>query len=325
MDNKQTTLPLVSVIIPTYNRVNVICEAIDSVAKQSYKNIEIIVVNDGSTDNTEEVVNNYINTQTQRIINPPIIKYFNKQNGGCSSARNFGIKEAKGDYLAFLDSDDLWYPNKLEKQIKALITNTDYGLSISNIEFINENKEHVSFSNLRKSIIKDGDILEYILRMPRMTCSYIVARKDVFSEVGLFDETFKTANDFDMILRICNKFKTVLIEDSLVRYKKSNNSVSHKLFSRGRLMAVEKFKRYAPIFVNKNKRLISKTIAKICLDYGEDLLWNRYIKEAQKQLKQSLCNRVSLKAILLYGKSLLMQCFSLFNSKFKDKGKFYAE
>ena len=110
--------PLVSVIIPTYNSSQYIKEAIDSVLAQTYKNFEIIVIDDGSTDNTKEVLAPYLS----------VIKYIYKNNGGPASARNRGIKEANGEFVAFLDADDVWKPDRLARGVDILDQRPEVGL-----------------------------------------------------------------------------------------------------------------------------------------------------------------------------------------------------
>ena len=104
--------PLISVIIPTFNRAHVLLRAVDSVLKQSYKNFELIVIDDGSTDHTDELLSSYVREGK--------IQYLKQENKGVSSARNFGVKSSKGDWLAFLDSDDEWLKGKLQKQVDLL-------------------------------------------------------------------------------------------------------------------------------------------------------------------------------------------------------------
>ncbi len=106
----------ITAIIPTYNSAKYITEAIDSVLNQTYANIEIIVVDDGSTDNTENILSNYVNKN--KII------YVKKKNGGPGSARNLGIKLANGEYIAFLDADDMWEKNKIEKQLSMALSSS---------------------------------------------------------------------------------------------------------------------------------------------------------------------------------------------------------
>src|SRR4030042_587586 len=121
-------MPKVSVIITTYNRVHFVCEAIDSVLNQTFKDFEIIVVDDGSTDNTKEALKRYSKN----------IFYIYQSNKGRSQARNTGLKVAKGDYIAFLDDDDIWVPHKLEKQVAFMDSNPNIGLVHTITEVIDE-------------------------------------------------------------------------------------------------------------------------------------------------------------------------------------------
>ncbi len=123
---------LVSIIIPTYNNANIICRAVDSCINQTYKNIEIIVIDDGSTDNTKEVLSRYNSDER--------FKYIYQENQERSAARNHGLDVAKGEYIQFLDSDDEIYPEKIEKQVNFLDSNLDYFLVYCCTEYINKNK-----------------------------------------------------------------------------------------------------------------------------------------------------------------------------------------
>jgi len=114
--------PLVSVIIPTYNRAALLCEAVDSVLQQTYRNIEVIVVDDGSTDDTTAVMEKYGDR----------VRYSRRPNAGVNAARNLGFKQSKGEFIALLDSDDLWAPYKLELQVRLLRFFTDVGFTFSN-------------------------------------------------------------------------------------------------------------------------------------------------------------------------------------------------
>jgi glycosyltransferase involved in cell wall biosynthesis len=114
--------PLVSVIIPTYNRAALLCEAVDSVLQQTYRNIEVIVVDDGSTDDTTAAMEKYGDR----------VRYSRRPNAGVNAARNLGFKQARGEYIALLDSDDLWAPYKLELQVRLLRFFTDVGFTFSN-------------------------------------------------------------------------------------------------------------------------------------------------------------------------------------------------
>lgn len=308
MDSKT---PFVSVIIPTYNRAKLVSQAIDSALNQTYKNMEIIVIDDGSADNTKEAVSRY---QSK-------IRYIYKENGGASSARNLGIKEAKGSYIAFLDSDDLWLPGKVEKQMNQLRLNKGYSFAISDIEFIDDDNKHLAFSNLRKTITKDGFIFADALKIPTITSSYMLIDREVFGNVGLFDETINTAEDIDMMLRICNRYKTILIEEPLVKYRKNKDSLSNQLFTKNRLKVLDKIPQYADNIKNEHRRIISRTKVRVHLNYAADLLWSRHFKEARSQIAESMAIHVTFKAFVLYIKSLIVQLFYYITPKDKAKGK----
>lgn len=131
MYNNNIFNPLVSIVIPVYNGANYVAEAIESALKQTYKNIEVIVVNDGSTDNTEKIVKKYGDK----------IRYFYKENGGVASALNFGIKNMKGEYFSWLSHDDVYYSNKIERQIEELKNIDKDNILYSGFELINDKSE----------------------------------------------------------------------------------------------------------------------------------------------------------------------------------------
>ena len=186
-----------SIIIPLYNKEISIKSTIESVLNQTYPNFELIIVNDGSTDNSLETV--------QKIDDPRIV-IINKPNGGVSSARNRGIEEAKYEYIAFLDGDDIWYPNALE-EYKFLIENFDqcsvycssYSMSIK------ENK-----SKLNRYVVDDYyyyDALSYAKNGFALTCSdCIVVKRECFQIVGGFNEQLAMGEDLDLWRRLSEKY-----------------------------------------------------------------------------------------------------------------------
>ena len=213
--------PTVSVIIPTYNRANLIEKAIKSVLKQIYKDFEIIVVDDGSTDNTGEIIRGFKDKRVRYIK-----KY--KENKGSSVARNIGIKVARGKYIAFLDSDDEWLPEKLDKQIKVLQSESpEVGVVYSNLLYIDENGKNMSkFRNPKK----EGYIYEDLLGNNYVgTDSTLLIRKECFNRVGLFDDLLNTQQDWDMWIRIAKYYRFVLIKIPLVKYRLHSNQISRNL------------------------------------------------------------------------------------------------
>ena len=195
--------PLVSVIIPTYNRAWVLKEAIDSVLAQEFKDFELIVVDDGSTDNTGKILGSY----EQDII---VLRQSHK---GVSAARNRGIAEAAGRLVAFLDSDDLWLPRKLTSQVDffssnpAAVINQTEEIWVRNGVRVNPKTRHHKFS---------GMIFERSLAMCLVSPSAVMIKKNLFSKVGVFDENLPACEDYDLWLRISCRYPVHLIETPLI-------------------------------------------------------------------------------------------------------------
>ena len=190
---------LVSVIIPTFNRAWSLKDAVDSVLDQDYPNIELIVVNDGSTDKTQELLNKY---KTK-------IKILTQENKGVSAARNLGIKSAKGDFIALLDSDDTWDKKKISCQIdffkqnpKALICQTQE-IWIKNKKRINPRLKHAKLS---------GMIFDQSLHLCLVSPSAVMMKKEVFKQKGYFNEKLIVCEDYDMWLRISSNIPVYLID-----------------------------------------------------------------------------------------------------------------
>ena len=221
--------PQVSVIIPTYNRSWVIKEAIDSVLAQDYKDFELIVVDDGSTDHTSEVLDSYRND----------IKVFSQKNKGVSAARNRGIAEASGKFIAFLDSDDLWLPQKLTVQIEffnqtpdALICQTEE-VWIRNGLRVNPRKRHKKPS---------GMIFKPSLELCLVSPSAVMIRRSLFDRVGGFDEALPACEDYDLWLRISCRFPVHLIDAPLIVKRGGHNDQLSSMvgLDRFRIKAIEK-------------------------------------------------------------------------------------
>ena len=200
--NENQKTPIVSVIIPTYNRVRMLKEAIDSVLAQDYQNVELIVVDDGSTDNTTELLKAY--GQHLSVIN--------QKNAGVSAARNAGIATATGHYIAFLDSDDLWLPQKLTRQVQffnlhpeALICQTEE-IWIRNGRRVNPKLRHKKLS---------GMIFEPSLYLCLVSPSAIMIRQPLFDKAGLFDESLPACEDYDLWLRVSCRYPVYLIDTPL--------------------------------------------------------------------------------------------------------------
>src|SRR5690554_2847714 len=211
---------LVSVIIPAYNRVRYIQQAVDSVLGQTYSPIELIVVDDGSTDGTYELLKEY-GDKLQLITHP------NRDNKGQSAAINLGMKYATGKYLAILDSDDFWALNKLEVVIPFLEKNPDVGLVYSNGYGVSRDGE-ILYEFLPRDHQETNDPNRVLLDCYTLLPNNSVVRKDVIDRVGGFEETFRAAQDHDMLIRLAENTKFAYLPDYLFYYRRHSDSISAK-------------------------------------------------------------------------------------------------
>lgn len=209
--------PLISVIIPAYNRENVIERAIKSATVQTYSNLEIIIVDDASTDNTKDKV---------RQINDKRIVYLShKTNRGASTARNTGIKKARGEYIAFLDSDDQWFAQKLEKQIAVLKKNFDCSVIYSRYYIIKGKKKKLSvWPEIKKH---QGKLNSQLLIGNFITTSSTLLKKEILEKSGLFDEKLPAYQDWEFFLRLSKFTNYAFIDEPLLnQYQDEKNRIS---------------------------------------------------------------------------------------------------
>ena len=202
---------LVSVIIATYNREKLIMEAINSVLAQTYQNFEIIIVDDGSTDNTRDLIES---------INDPRIKYIYQENAGCAAARNTGIDNANGEYIAILDSDDLWLPKKLEKQIQFMNTHPEVGVCGTLAENIGTTHYNAWFPS------KHEDIKAALLFDGCMTHSSVMMHKELLDKFNIrYNCNLQTSEDYDLYLQLLDITEFYTIPEILVQYRLHSNNM----------------------------------------------------------------------------------------------------
>lgn len=231
-DNKS----FISIIIPTYNRSKTIAKAIESVIDQTYHNWELIIVDDASTDNTDEIVKEYLENDGR-------IQYVKgESNKGANVRRNQGIQRAKGEYIAFLDSDNYWEPTKLEKQMVLLEEDKEASICFCKVRVKDARRESVVPSQKVDckhlgEILKKGNIVD---------TSTLLVKKSILDEAGGFDETMPRLQDYELIFRLVNifKYKVVYIDEVLVTNIIQNNSISRnsKLLTEGTRLFIEKSK-----------------------------------------------------------------------------------
>ena len=193
----------VSVIIPSYNRSHLLPRCLDSVIAQDYSPSEIIVVDDGSTDSTRSLLRDSY----------PGIKVITQANKGVSAARNAGIRAASGDWLAFLDSDDTWFPGKLDRQVQAIEAAPGSNIAHTDEIWI---RNGIRVNPRRKHKKHGGPIFKYCLPLCAISPSSVMIHRRVFDRVGLFDETLPVCEDYDLWLRISARMPVLFIREPLI-------------------------------------------------------------------------------------------------------------
>lgn len=211
-------LPLVSVIIPAYNRMETIERSVNSVLNQTYKNIEIIVVDDGSIDDTLKMVE-HLNIGNMKILK--------QDHRGANVARNLGISVAKGEFIAFQDSDDEWISDKLEKQIIYMLE-CGYEACYCPFFLYEEDHNRVVFpSGYQDKQKYEKDLLEVLKVRNVISTQTLVIHRNIVSDVGIFDEKIPRCQDYEYVIRIIQKKKIGYINEPLVKVYRTDNSISN--------------------------------------------------------------------------------------------------
>ena len=243
----------ISVIIPTFNRKDLVKRAIQSVLNQTIPPIEIIVIDDGSKDGTDQLIKGEF----------PQVKYFRKANSGISSARNLGIKKSVGNWIAFLDSDDEWLPKKLELQMKSIQENPEYQIChtneiwIRNGKRVNPKDKHQKFG---------GHIFEKCLPLCVISPSSVLINKDTFGEYGLFDTALPACEDYDLWLRICAFLPVLYLDEPMLKkYGGHKDQLSQKYWGmdRFRIISLEKVINNKMIDQSKRKSALEMLVTKL--------------------------------------------------------------
>ena len=212
-------MPRVSVIIPTYNSARFISSAVSSVLGQSYKDYEIIIVDDGSADATREVTAKFGNK----------VLYLYQSNAGPAAARNLGLSRATGEFVAYLDADDLWYPQKLEKQVAFLSAHKSYGIVHSDIDVIDENDRVIQprFNQQTGRTVPAGYCTMQLLHESHVQTLTVMARRVWVDKVGRFDERLKGTEDYLQWILVSMEGAAVgYVDESLAMYRRTNGSIS---------------------------------------------------------------------------------------------------
>ena len=209
-------MALISVVVPVYNGEKTIAETVESLLEQTHKNIEVIIINDGSTDSTVQTIEAFEDSR---------IKLFSYPNAGLSASRNRGMDRATGDYISFTDADDLWTPEKLADQLSALKHNPNAAVAYSWTDYIDAQSQFLQ-SGIHMSA--DGNVFAKLLKINFIESgSNVLIRRDALEMVGYFDVSLKAAEDWDMWLRLAKRYEFVTVPKAQVFYRRTDSMSSN--------------------------------------------------------------------------------------------------
>ncbi len=283
-------MPKISVIIPAYNAERTILETIKSVQQQTFKDFELIIINDGSNDSTLDIV-------TQ--IKDERIRVFSYENGGLPTARNRGIYQAHGEFISFVDADDLWTSDKLELQLAALEDSPDVGVAYSWTVCMIETEKTVSFVK-SASVFFEGNVYDKLLLNNFIgSGSNILLRRQAIELAGKFEPTLKSCEDWDFYIRLANSSHFVVVPKNQIIYRKAPGSMTSKakVMEQEALRVIDKAYQTAPLELQYLKNQSLANLYRYCADlYLTHSLDSSEVRQAQKKL---------CLAIQLYPKILL--------------------
>jgi len=270
---------VVSVIIPSYNRWPLICRAIDSVLAQTVKPAEIIVVDDGSSDSTTANLHSKYGDQ---------IGVLEQENRGVSAARNLGLAHSSGNWIALLDSDDEWLPEKLEQQLSAIALNNDCVLCHTDEIWI---RNGVRVNPMLKHTKAGGDIFETCLSLCAISPSSVLIKKQLFNTLGTFDESLPACEDYDLWLRICSRYPVHFVNQKLlIKYGGHEDQLSklHWGMDRFRIKALQKLADNSNLDSKKRQLTLNmiKTKTHILMQGAQKRANNDLLQECRSVLKK---------------------------------------
>ena len=240
--------PKVSVIVPTYNRADRLERALNSIVSQTYQDFELIVVDDGSTDKTSQLMKSF----------PKAQYFYIKKNSGVSKARNVGLAFAKGELICFLDSDDLWKEKKMQIQSLWLENNKDSQICYTDEIWV---RNGVRVNPMNRHRKYSGDIFRHCLGLCIVSPSSVMIRAKLFDEIGNFDESLPACEDYDLWLRIASKYAFHFIEEPLIiKYGGHSDQLSRKYWGMDRFRVVALKKLLDQNSLDKEKLKLTRSV-----------------------------------------------------------------
>ena len=293
MNTNQTT-PTVTVVIPAYNAMRYLAETMETVLNQTYQDFEVLVVNDGSTDETP----NWVNKLSEK---EPKVRMVSQANQGLAGARCTGVTNARGKYVAFVDADDLWKPTKLEKQVNSLENNPQAGICYTWTALADSDGKATGRVIASHA---EGNVWQQMTEMNIVCCgSTPMIRRSCFDDVGLFDRAISPSDDWDMWWRISAKYEFTVIKEPLILYRQHPNNSSKKcdhMLATSRVLIERNFAN-AP---TELLHLRSRSYGCIYLYLGWRAIENNDYEQASQFRQQAIAHRPQLaysaKSIRLY-------------------------
>ena len=257
---------LVSVIIPTYNRARLVGAAVESVLAQTYRPLEVIVVDDGSSDESQHALSRY---------RDEILLLRHERNRGAPAARNTGVSAARGEYVAFLDSDDLWEPDKLEKQMAAMLAGPGYGFCFCDYSLWRDDRVVAPAVKCLAARKAGERPFEALLAGNFVAAATILTTRGHLDEIGGWDESLGACQDWDLALRLSARLMVAYVDEPLLRVREQEGSISSDLVkaSWSALTVVRKALRLAEEVLPERVRVARRVSARTLATYGRELFF----------------------------------------------------
>jgi glycosyltransferase involved in cell wall biosynthesis len=300
MSGEAIQTPRVSVIIPTYNRAGLLPQTIQSALDQTFADLEILVVDDGSTDGTEQVVQKFADS---RLI------YIRQAHSGLPAvARNTGLRHARGEYIAFLDSDDLWLPEKLALQVQYMDAHRELGLSYSNAyQFVHDPGTHNSRPMVDTAVVKSGHTFERLYGRQVIPNLTVMIRASVLEKAGTFDSDprLMANEDYEYWLRIAYHYPIGFLDRPLALYRQHPEGISKAAVATclAKLWLIEKLDGLYPDFVERHADQRRRWLSRVHFGLGRGLLREHKIDIARHHLKRSWQMQPGASAFLFWAAS----------------------
>jgi glycosyltransferase involved in cell wall biosynthesis len=291
----------VSIIIPAYNCREFLPNAVESVLAQSFRDYELLIIDDGSTDGTAGIA------ARCAAAHPGIVRYLCRENAGPGVARNTGIRCSSGKYIAFIDADDVWLPDKLSRQIGFMENSSQTGLLYCDNYFVDRQRKHLE-GYQRLVTLHRGMIAAELFQHCFILTSGVVIRRECLDTIGLFREDIRTGEDYDLFLRISHRYRIDWIEEKLFERRAVAESLSNQddcFVMANDIGNLTRFVRERPEFYLKNRQLVRERLGSYLFTLGYTSLRAGRNCYALRQLLRSLLYRRSIKTL----KCLLMVVF----------------